>query len=332
MSFDIDMLRDAVALHGAVARVIVAGTAGSTPRAPGAAMLVWAEGQSGTIGGGTLEFEAGRHARARLATGAAAPELTRHPLGPALGQCCGGAVTLVTEVLDAARLTALAEISAARGCVLRAVQPDAAEAPPLALRRLADRARARGVAPTPQLLDGWFIEPLSNPRRLLWIWGAGHVGRALVATLAPLPDFAITWADTAAARFPAAIPGGVTKVTAQNPADLVAYAPAGAEHLIVTYSHALDLELCHRLLNHGFAAAGLIGSATKWARFRNRLSRLGHPPERIARIACPIGEPALGKHPQAIAVGVAAALLRDRKSDRTATDVPANTEAREARK
>ena len=78
---------------------------------------------------------------------------------------------------------------------------------------------------------------------------------------------------------------------------------------MLTYSHALDLDLCHRLLAHGFARAGVIGSATKWARFRSRLAALGHAPDAIARIDCPIGDPSLGKHPQAIAIGVAQAVL-----------------------
>ena len=94
-----------------------------------------------------------------------------------------------------------------------------------------------------------------------------------------------------------------------DPAEAVRLAPVGAEHLIVTFSHALDLELCHRLLGHGFASCGLIGSATKWARFRSRLAALGHGAEEVGRITCPIGNPALGKHPQAIAVGVAGQLL-----------------------
>jgi xanthine dehydrogenase accessory factor len=131
-----------------------------------------------------------------------------------------------------------------------------------------------------------------------------------VATLGPLPDLAITWVDTAPDRFPEAIPEGVARLVAANPADLVAYAPRDAEHLILTYSHALDLELCHRLLGHGFASCGLIGSRTKRARFRTRLAALGHPDASIARIRCPIGDPALGKHPQAIAVGVAHELLK----------------------
>jgi xanthine dehydrogenase accessory factor len=96
---------------------------------------------------------------------------------------------------------------------------------------------------------------------------------------------------------------------AHDPVLAIRHSPKAADHLILTYSHEIDLALCHGLLRHGFVSCGLIGSATKWARFRSRLSALGHEPAQIARIACPIGEPGLGKHPQAIAVGVAAALL-----------------------
>ena len=77
----------------------------------------------------------------------------------------------------------------------------------------------------------------------------------------------------------------------------------------MTFSHPLDLEICHRLLGHGFGSLGLIGSASKAARFRSRLRDLGHPVENVARIRCPIGDPGLGKHPQAIALGVAVAFL-----------------------
>ena len=150
----------------------------------------------------------------------------------------------------------------------------------------------------------------------LWIWGAGHVGRALVDVLAPTGAFAITWVDVADDRFPDHTPPGVSRAVAVEPHRLVRHSPAVAHHLIVTYSHDLDLKLCDALLRHGFASAGLIGSATKWARFRSRLAELSHADAQISRIACPIGNPALGKHPQAIAVGTAAALLSwaDRQS------------------
>ncbi|PQO23030.1 xanthine dehydrogenase accessory protein XdhC [Rhodobacteraceae bacterium WD3A24] len=316
MSLDLSALRAAVAAHGAVIRVVVAGHSGSAPREAGAAMLVRASGQSGTIGGGALEWQAAQEARALLAGGAARARVTRLPLGPALGQCCGGAVTLVHEPVDAARLAAL-EGAERDGVVARPVEADAPREAPLVVRRAWAAAReGRGAPDGARLAHGWLIEPVAAPARMLWVWGAGHVGRAIVEVLAPLPDFAITWVDTAAARFPEAIPTGVTQRVAQDPADLVAGAPPAAEHLIVTYSHALDLELCHRLLCRGFAQAGLIGSATKRARFRGRLRALGHADAQIARIACPIGDPGLGKHPQAIAVGVAAALLNGARKGR----------------
>ncbi|MEI2806700.1 xanthine dehydrogenase accessory protein XdhC [Albidovulum sp.] len=309
MSFDRETLARAVAAHGAVVRVVVAGVAGSAPREAGAAMLVWAGGEAGTIGGGALEFAAAADARRVLARGGP-DRLDRVPLGPNLGQCCGGAVTLLTEVWTAARLAAHGE----RAVVARPLPGTGAEMP-LAVRRLLARTRAEGVAAPAGIVQGWMVEPVAAVERDIWVWGAGHVGRALVAVLAPLPGLRLTWADTDAARFPG-LPEGVVQRIAANPADLVAGAPPGAEHLVVTFSHALDLELCHRLLGHGFGALGLIGSATKRARFRGRLRALGHGEAQIARIRCPIGEPALGKHPQAIAVGVAAEILRQSGAER----------------
>jgi len=292
MSFDLALMRSLVARHGRVVRMVVAEVQGSAPREVGAAMVAWPGGQHGTIGGGALEFEAVRRALALTAD-----LVDRIALGPALGQCCGGAVTLVSEIWDAARLDGVSGVLVVRG----------AGDMPLAVRRLVVGARGGGAVRA-QFVQGWMVEPLATAGRPLWIYGAGHVGRALVDVLAPLPQFAITWVDTAADRFPT-VPAGVTKLIAASSADVVRHAPPGAEHLILTCSHALDLELCHRTRTHGFASAGLIGSATKWARFRKRLGELGHADAHISRICCPIGQPGLGKHPQAIAVGVAATLL-----------------------
>ena len=139
--------------------------------------------------------------------------------------------------------------------------------------------------------------------------------RAIVGVLNPMPEVKICWADSDRSRFPEKIPAGVETLIAANPADLVTLSPAHAEHLVLTYSHALDLELCHRLLARPFRFLGLIGSATKWARFRSRLAALGHSDAEILRITCPIGDPALGKHPQAIAVGVAAEMLRAKTAE-----------------
>ena len=131
-----------------------------------------------------------------------------------------------------------------------------------------------------------------------------------MVVLAPLPGIRIAWADMDETRFPDDIPDGVEAMIAENPADLVTLSTGNAEHLVLTYSHALDLELCHRILSRPFGSLGLIGSGTKWARFRSRLLKLGHSATEVDRIICPIGDPALGKHPQAIALGVAGAMLR----------------------
>ncbi|EAQ04338.1 xanthine dehydrogenase accessory factor [Pseudooceanicola batsensis HTCC2597] len=295
---DLEALQAALERHGPVTRVVIAETRGSAPRGAGTEMLV-AEGGlvSGTIGGGALEYQAIEAAR-RLA----APRVDRQALGPDLGQCCGGAVTLVFD-----RYETLPQVE--NSAVLRRI--DGPADPTLAVRRAWAGARNGARPPRTELVDGWLIEPVAHARVPLWVWGAGHVGRAIVTTLAPLPRFAVTWIDTAAERFPAEVPPGVTTVPAARPERLAVHAPKDAVHLILTYSHALDLAICDALLRRGCASAGLIGSESKWARFRSRLSAMGHATARIDGITCPIGDPALGKHPQEIAVGVAARLLRD---------------------
>ena len=229
-------------------RITVTKTAGSVPREAGTQMLVWADRTEGTIGGGRLEWDAMAEARRMLCEGRT-EHRARIPLGPALGQCCGGSVSLLWEEAEAITIT---------------------------------------------------------PARPLWIYGAGHVGRALVNVIAPLPDFDITWIDTAAGRFPQT---DVTTLVASDPTLVVKHAPTDADHLILTYSHEIDFALCHAVLNHAFHSVGLIGSATKWARFRARLAALGHSNAQISRIACPIGDPSLGKHPAEIALGVATAMI-----------------------
>lgn len=297
MTLDLSSLQAAVQSHGRVARVVVARVKGSVPREVGASMLVWAGGQSGTIGGGALEFDAAKHALS-------APGIAHFPLGPALGQCCGGHVTLVTEIFDTSSCLPEGEIWVRRIA--------GKEEQPLSIIRTARNMRG-GRLRSPLLDQGWWVEAVNPKPAPLWIYGAGHVGRALVGVLAPLPDILITWVDTGPDRFPKP-EGNVTLLPCAHPADAVQFAPKDASHLILTYSHALDLELCHQILGQPFCLAGLIGSATKWARFQARLRSLGHSETQIGRITCPIGDPSLGKHPQAIAVSVASRLLSRRNN------------------
>ena len=180
--FDRDALIAACEAHGRVVRVVIAAVHGSAPREVGAAMCVWADGQSGTIGGGALEYELAHAARAL------GHDLrSRHALGPDLGQCCGGAVEVISEVYDLDRALGLPLDIVARG-----IDPT-----PLAVKRILRDARNQGQVPPACQIDGWMIEPVRPADRPVWIWGAGHVGRALIDVMHPLPGLAITWVDTA---------------------------------------------------------------------------------------------------------------------------------------
>ena len=300
--FDLNALEQAVTDHKAVVRILIARHAGSAPRETGTAMLVWRDGQSGTIGGGALEYEAVAKARAMLSRGGNT-QVVKMPLGPALGQCCGGAVTLVLEAFTNNCLPAVPKSTFARP-----VTHDAPKQPPLSVTRSIAGMRSQHEPGGVVFVDGWLVESLKPAHQPLWLYGAGHVGRAIAGVVSGLP-FDITWIDTSTGRYPDDIPAHVTPLIAKNPSDVVRHAPDDAHHLVLTYSHALDLDLCHRILSRDFASLGLIGSATKRARFAKRLRDLGHPDTQIARIICPIGQPRLGKSPKAIAVGVAAELL-----------------------
>lgn len=298
MSFDRTQLNAFLADHGSTARIVITGFKGSTPRETGASMLVSSTRTFGTIGGGALELDAIRAARTLLDAGTERRALT-HALGPSLGQCCGGSVDILIERFTEKTLPKEGEPFA------RPILPDAAK--PVTITRLLAQAR-QGEAIAPTATGGWFIEPVSKLQTPVWIWGAGHVGRALVTALADLP-FLVTWIDTSPDRFPESLPANTTRLIAANPANAAPHTPPDAHHIILTYSHALDLALCHALLPRPHASVGLIGSATKKARFLKRLHDAGLPQATTAKLVCPIGHRSLGKEPAAIALGTAFRLL-----------------------
>lgn len=330
-------LADMVAVHGPVVRVSIVRADGSAPRGAGAAMTVAAEVFTGTIGGGALEHEALNAARKMLPErrGAATPGWRRsvrdYPLGPSLGQCCGGHVRLLFEVVAAAELAAMtAALSAgalgdgeivAEVMALRPLKPgspmefarhrkDDRDHWPLPLRRLV-RETMSGVRPRgPILAADWYAEPLGPDLAPLFLYGAGHVGRAAAKVLADLP-FEVHWVDTGADRYPDEMPPRVHRLVAADPARAARHAPAGAWHVVMTFSHAIDLEICRTVLARGdFAYLGVIASKTKRARFVRRLRDAGLSEATVARLHAPIGLPGLeGKEPSVIAVSLAADLL-----------------------
>jgi xanthine dehydrogenase accessory factor len=155
-----------------------------------------------------------------------------------------------------------------------------------------------------------FAEQFGDSNRKLYLFGAGHVGRALVLALAPLP-FDVIWIDPREGAFPSVVPSNVVTIQSENPAAEIAGAPSGSFALVMTHSHPLDLELIDAVLrNPRFAYAGLIGSATKRVRFSKRMREAGIPEENINAMVCPIGISGIkSKHPAAIAAATAAQLL-----------------------
>lgn len=293
---------------GAGALVTVVAARGSTPREAGARMVVSAGGAiSGTIGGGRLENEAIADASAAARTGRDGSLVRRFALGPALGQCCGGHVTLLVETFSAARRDEVAMLAAAVAAGPAATVAHLTEGDPVR-RTLAGPGEDRPAARLSS--DGTLREDFGRRPRPLYLFGAGHVGRALVLALAPLP-FAVTWVDARAEMFPAAMPATVTPVATDWPDALVSTMPEGAFAIVMTHDHEVDLAILHAVLVSGRAAyAGLIGSATKRARFERRMMAAGMDEATATGFRCPIGVTGIrSKEPALIAASVAADLL-----------------------
>lgn len=245
---------------------------GSTPREAGAKMLVTAERQYGTIGGGNLEYQACRIARDQLELGEQGG-LKRFPLGAGLGQCCGGLVNLMFERLD----------------------------------QDSDWSRAE--------VDEDSIE--------LYLFGAGHVGKALVSVLADLP-VNVHWIDTRDGILPESPQARVEAICSDTPEAEIDAAPGGAFFLVMTHDHGLDQRLSEQILKRDdFTYFGLIGSSAKRRNFETRMRRRGVDPRRFAAMTCPIGIDGISsKQPAQIAISVAAEILQvyDRAQKQKQTD------------
>jgi xanthine dehydrogenase accessory factor len=294
---------EAIHAEGAAALVRVAATEGSAPREPGARMIVRPSGAfNGTIGGGALEWAAIAEARRLLAQGRGPLAVLTQSLGPDLAQCCGGRVRILIETFDARDRGDLSALAAreARGPLVT-----------VARRDVEGRLQRRAVWPDEEVPVTADREVWETHRVPVLIFGAGHVGRALVLALAPLP-FAVRWIDSRENAFPAAVPANVTMVRNADPAAEAEAAPAAARLVVMTHSHPLDLDIVARALASAqpFPYIGLIGSATKRARFVSRLRGAGLADSAIGRLVCPIGIPGIGgKEPAVIAASTAAQLL-----------------------
>lgn len=255
--------------------VSVQATRGSVPRATGTWMAVFANREVGTIGGGRLELDAIAHARSLLC-------------GPDADAACTVRAPFAPEQHVVHLGPSLGQ------CCGGAVQ--------LQYERV-------GAADSAALQ-----QRLQSPQPPLALFGGGHVGRALVHVLSTL-DMAVHWIDSRDEIFPTDVPNGVR---CEHSAPVQAAVPtlvAGSRVLIMSFSHAEDLDIVAACLTrqraHGdLPYVGLIGSRTKWAAFRSRLAARGFSAAELAHITCPIGIPGIAdKRPEAIAIAVAAQLL-----------------------
>ena len=164
----------------------------------------------------------------------------------------------------------------------------------------------------PDTSDALFFEMISPCKYQVALFGAGHVGGALVNILAGISDCRITWVDSRAGQFPTELPSNVEARPSDNPVAEVENLPQLAYCLVMTHDHQLDQDLCEALLRRNdFAFLGLIGSATKQRRFSQRLREKGISEQQLERLTCPIGIPGIeSKEPGVIAVSVAAQLLK----------------------
>jgi xanthine dehydrogenase accessory factor len=231
----------------------------------------------------------------------------RYSLGPDLGQCCGGAVRLLLEPLTRTDRRWLAQYQSQLSNADTRLLVTSADGG----KQWAEAEQAEDGARVTERGKGWqVVEAVRRATRPVWLFGAGHVGRALAKVLAELP-FEVTWLDSRFDGFPEEIPADIRHVAAPRLADKVDEAPPATLFLVLTHSHQLDLDICDHVLRRGdFAFLGLIGSATKKARFLRSLKDRGHGAAALERLVCPIGLAQIpGKQPMAIAVATAGQLL-----------------------
>lgn len=308
---------------------------GSAPRESGARMVVTGDEVRGSIGGGNLEFEAIATAREILdSAGENLPRLEPYGLGPALNQCCGGSVELMFELLSppapdwlkalvaagergdpAVLATATVATDPAHFVALpvgrESALPGALQKP---VRMLLDEDTGGTIRVVEEDAQPWWLQRVEETRRRLLLFGAGHVGKAVVKMLADLP-FEVRWVDSREGEFPSSLPANARAVMSDDPVAEARNAPPGTTFIVMTHSHDLDEEICNAVLQRSdFAFLGLIGSRSKARRFVHRLAKRGVPDEQLQRLVCPLGLPGIsGKEPATIALSLAAQLMTKQK-------------------
>ncbi len=322
--------------------VTVAGARGSTPREIGAKMIVTASETMGTIGGGQLEYQCVRAACKWLQQDAGVStrsRVQRFTLGANCGQCCGGVAEILFEEIAPSRsawIARLAELHAAdtaavmvtarqsraaagklivtaKDCITFADSLEPTDAVLAAARetlQIGSAAKQSLLALASNVGLPILIEPVIKTDLHIMLFGAGHVGTACAAVFSML-DARVDLIDSRPGFADAGHPNNVRPIESADPPLAVNAAPPGSYYLVMTHDHALDFEICARILQrHDAAYCGLIGSRSKRRRFEKRFRALGLSESEISGLTCPIGiDEISGKKPAEIAIAVAAQLL-----------------------
>jgi len=276
---------------------------GSAPRNAGAKMQVWNGGQSGTIGGGELEFRVSRTARDMLQQKNVLPVLLDFALGPVLGQCCGGFVRVLIEPAQKkhpsdTKMAVLTCLKTGKKTLQAANSKRA---------RILVLDENHNASSKLNALDQccFVLEQPADKAVPVYVFGGGHIGAALIKILQPI-DFDLHWIDARS---------GFAGKDIDDPLLVAETAPGAALFVILTHCHDLDYQLCRCILQKPeLAFCGLIGSKTKQKRFVRRLYDDGLSDEQIKQLTCPLGLPGIGgKSPAEIAVSIAAQLLQNKK-------------------
>jgi len=285
--------------------VFVANHKGSTPREKGAWMLVSVEQNLGTLGGGEVERLVIAKARDLLDEGNDwRRSADNFQLGPDLGQCCGGAMTALFEPVDETSLIWLDDaLNLGDGgyILFPTLEPEATP-----------RVVKGDIPENLSEMAGLHIQPLVDDRPRVVLYGGGHVGRAIAAVAAQMPIRLEVVDERRGMLAEIPLAENVMRVHRDSPPSHAQELKGADAVLIMTHSHGLDYRLCQMLLRKPeITYLGLIGSATKAARFVSGLSKEGFSVEEIAHLTCPIGAtgPA-GKEPGIIAIAALSEIIR----------------------
>lgn len=328
-----------------VVLVTVISTKGSTPREAGTKMIVSTSRIEGTIGGGNLEYQCIDIARQRLLTdsGKSWKRYThRFPLGASLGQCCGGLANVLFETIESTDAGWIQELEThsdqnANTVLItpldkdhsekrlfsknylstnEALKSEFAQKRNLIVRKLLNQEHSAEPATTTVFTSGEqqesYLAELIVPNDFhIMLFGAGHVGKALVNVLSGL-DCTISWVDNREEQFPDRIPNNTIKRLEEDPEDALDTVPKNTYFIVMTHCHQLDERICtHILRRNDFGYCGLIGSESKRRKFEKRLLAKGISLNALNHLTCPIGISGIsGKKPGEIAIAISAQILQ----------------------